>query len=121
MAGLKAGSLRHRIRIEYRAAVENTAGDPIQDPNTGEIIYVWTLLASVWAAKMPLSAAELLRAQQIQSQVTTRFVIRYRDDIDAAMRIVHNGVTFNIEGLIPDPDSGLEWLTIPASSGSNDG
>jgi SPP1 family predicted phage head-tail adaptor len=116
-----AGDLRHRIRIESFGNVLDSSGDVIQDPNTGEVQRAWGLVSQAWAAKMPLSARELLTAQQLESQVSTRFVIRYRSGLDPSMRVVHDGVNFNIEGIIPDPDSGREWLTLQCSSGQNAG
>lgn len=57
----------------------------------------------------------------MQSETTVRFVIAYRSDITAKMRIVHGTAVYNILGQIPDMDSNKEWLTIPASLGISDG
>ena len=48
-------------------------------------------------------------------------LIRYRDDIASAWRVVHKGCVYNIEGVLPDDNSGLEYLTLPCSQGVNDG
>ena len=64
---------------------------------------------------------EFLAAQANQSQVVARMVIRYRDGLHAAMRIVHRGKVYNPAGFLPDADSGLEYLTIPVTQGVNDG
>lgn len=110
---LSAGRLRHRIRIEQP--------NYTQDPITGEMVNGWALVADkVPAAIEPLSAREFIAAQAVQSQVTSRIVIRHRD-IDATMRIVHKGQAYNIHGVLPDPDSGLEYLTLPCSKGVNSG
>jgi len=110
---LSAGRLRHRVRIE-RPSYE-------QDPVTGEMVKSWELVAEkVPAAIEPLSAREFIAAQAVQSQVTTRIVIRRRE-IDATMRIVHRGQVYNIHGVLADPESGLEYLTLPCSEGVNDG
>lgn len=110
---LSAGRLRHRIRIE-RPGYE-------QDSVTGEMVLSWELVAEkVPAAIEPLSAREFIAAQAVQSQVTTRIVIRRRE-IDASMRIVHRGKIYNIHGVLADPKSGLEYLTLPCSEGVNDG
>lgn len=110
---LSAGRLRHRIRIERPSYT--------QDPITGEMTQGWELVAEkVPAAIEPLSAREFIAAQAVQSQVTTRIVIRRRE-IDATMRIVHRGQVYNIHGVLADPESGLEYLTLPCSEGVNDG
>ena len=37
------------------------------------------------------------------------------------MRILHRGKIYNIEGVLPDDESGLQWLTLPYSEGVKDG
>lgn len=107
---LSAGRLRHRIRIERP--------DYTQDPITGEMTQGWELVADkVPAAIEPLSAREFMAAQAVQSKVTARILIRRRDGIDATMRIIHRGLIYNIHGVLADPESGLEYLTLPCSEG----
>jgi SPP1 family predicted phage head-tail adaptor len=113
---LKAGRLRHRVAIQSKANV--------QDPVTGEMVPTWTTVTgwgSVPAAIEPLSAREFIAAQAVQSAVTARITLRYRAGLDASMRIVHNGTIYNIAGVLADPDSGLEYVTIPCSQGVNNG
>lgn len=111
---LSAGRLRHRVRIE-RPSYE-------QDPVTGEMILSWELVAEkVPAAIEPSSVREFISAQAMQSSVTARIVIRRRPGIDATMRIVHRGQVYNIHGVLADPESGLEYLTLPCSEGVSDG
>jgi SPP1 family predicted phage head-tail adaptor len=109
---LAAGRLRHRIRIDEQVVHVNSSGE--QD-------VAWEEVATVWAAIEPLSARESLLAEQVQSKVNARIVIRARDDIRASMRAVHGSTVYNIEGVIRDPDSGLEWLTLPCSTGVSEG
>lgn len=123
---LEAGRLRHRVRLERLDYMYDSQGDVYQDPTTGETPREWQEVATVWAAIEPVSAREFVRSQALQSQVTTRLVIRYRDDVDAAMRAVHvrrgrPDVVYNIHGVLADPDSGLEYLTLPCSQGLSDG
>lgn len=111
---LDAGRLRHRVTIQAR---EN-----IQDPITGESAIVWTdAWVNIAAAIEPLSARELIAAQAQQSEVTTRITIRTLAGLSAEHRLLHNGRIYNIAGVIPDPDSGQEWVTLPCSEGVNDG
>lgn len=123
---IEAGTLRHRVRIEKFDYLRDSNGDVIQDPVTGETKRAWAPVDTVWAAIEPLSAREFIQSQAFQSQVTTRIVIRYMDGIDASMRAVHErlgrpDVVYNIHGVLPDKESGLEYLTLPASQGVNDG
>lgn len=112
---LDAGGLNRRITIQSNVGT--------QDPNTGEIIPgAWTDWASNIAASVsPVSARELAQSQQTTSELRTRFVIRYRPGVISAMRVVYRGVNYDIQGVIPDPDSNLEWLTLDCSSGVNNG
>jgi SPP1 family predicted phage head-tail adaptor len=111
---IKAGQLRHRIDIEERTAS--------QDATTGETTYTWVLLhKNVPAAIEPLSVREFVAARAGQSEITVRVVIRYREGLDASMRIIHNSKVYNPQGWLPDMDSGIEYLTAPCSEGVNEG
>lgn len=112
---MQAGRLRHRITFEALALT--------QDPNTGEEVDAWS---AVWekvpAAVEPLSARDLIAAQAGQSEATGRMVIRYRPGVLPTMRIIYRGEIYNIQGpALPDPESGLEYLTILVAKGVNDG
>lgn len=111
---LSAGRLRHRISIQKQKN--------LQDPDTGELRTIWQDVATnVSAAIEPLSVREFIAAQQMQSAVTARITIRYRDGLTPGMRIVHGSRIYNPQGWLSDPDSGLEYLTAPCSQGVNDG
>jgi len=110
-----AGKLRHRIALQSLGLV--------QDPESGEMLPGWT---TVWdkvpASVQPLSARDLIAAQAGQSEATARMVIRYRAGVLPTMRILYRGAVYNMQGpALPDPDSGLEYLTILVAQGVNDG
>lgn len=108
---LNSGKLRHRVVIQYPLESQN------QD--TGAIDVVWTDVATVWSSIEPVSAREFIAAQSEGSKVSTRITMRYRPDIDAKMRLYHaaKGQYYNIEGVLADKESGLEYLTLPCSEG----
>jgi SPP1 family predicted phage head-tail adaptor len=117
---LSAGRLRHRVRIEALTALLDSNGDVVQDQETGEVSEVWTLLGECWASIEPLSAREFIQSQAIQSKVSARIIIRRQDYIPTAgMRVVHGVRIYNIEGVLEDKDSGLEYMTLPVSRGVN--
>lgn len=116
-----AGKLRHWVRLERFDFVQDSAGDPIQDPETGELRKEWALIAEVWAALEPLSAREFIQSGASQSQVSARITLRYRSDLNATWRIVYRGQVYNPEGILPDKESGLEYITVPVSMGTNEG
>lgn len=122
---LEAGRLRHRVRIEQLENLLDSNGEAIQDENTGEVARAWVEVATVWAAVEPLSAREFIQSQATQSQISARIVIRFREGLNAAMRLVHvrrsmPDVIYNIHGFLADKESGLEYFTIPVSAGVSD-
>lgn len=110
---MRAGKLRHRITLQRPGLT--------QDPLSGEMVPGWDLVATVWGSVEPLSAREFIAAQAGQSEVSARIVIRHRADVDATMRALHRGKVYNIHGVLADPKSGLEYLTLPVSEGANNG
>lgn len=112
---MRAGKLRHRITIQALGLV--------QDSETGEMLQEWeTVWEKVPASVEPLSARDLIAAQAGQSEASGRMVIRYRAGVLPTMRILHRGDVYDIQGQpMPDPDSGLEYLTILVGKGVNDG
>lgn len=113
MTGLNGGDLRHRVTLQQK--------QDSQDPVTGEIVTTWADVAELWAHVRPKSEKQLLEAESIQSKATVDIKIRYRTGIDHSMRIVHRNMYYNIEGVIPDHISGLEWIVLPCSEGINEG
>ncbi|MGP1293443.1 phage head closure protein [Serratia sp. CY31944] len=110
---MQAGKLRHRITLQKPEKVQN--------PDSGEMEDTWLDLTTIWAEVVPLSAREFVAAQAMQNAVTTRITIRYRQDIEPKYRILFRGKILNIEGILSDPKSGLEYLTLPCSEGVDNG
>lgn len=112
---MRAGLLRHRITFQSPGLV--------QDPLTGEMLPGWaTVWAKVPASVRPLSARDLIAAQAGQSEATARMVIRYRAGVLPTMRILYRDAVYSIQGPpLPDPDSGLDYLTILVAQGVKDG
>ena len=121
---IDAGRLRHRVRIDQLENLLDSNGEVIQD-DAGQVAQTWAEVATVWAAIEPLSAREFIQSQATQSQITARVIIRFRDGLNAAMRLVHvrrdrDDVIYNPHGFLADKESGLEYLTIPVSAGVSD-
>lgn len=74
----------------------------------------------VHAAIDAMKANERYLAQQIEAQGDYTVWIRWRDDIDANMRILWRGLPLDIKS-IPDQQRRGRWLAIFASSGVNQG
>lgn len=111
---LNEGKLRHRVDIDEPQYSQNT--------ETGEQTKRWKSWATgVPAEVVPSSAREFTAAQATQSKIVGRIQMRYRPGLRADMRIRHRDAVYNIEGILPDDDSGLEYINIPVSAGVNDG
>ena len=103
---IAAGRLRHRITIEKPTQV--------QDPVTGDLTEGWEeVVANLPAAIEPLSARDFIQSAAMQSEITTRITIRYRTGIVPDMRVLAAGRVYKIRGVLPDPVSGREHLTLP--------
>lgn len=110
---MNAGKLRHQVKLQRPVK--------IQSPTTGAVSNSWEYVADIWAEVVPSSAREFVAAMSVQSEITTRITIRHRNDVTARNRILFRGKIYNIEGVLPDPVSGIEYLTLPCSEGVNDG
>lgn len=106
---LAAGKLRHRVTIQQ--AVET------QNPDTGAVKVEWVLYAERWAEYVAQSVREFIAAAAVQSEVKGRFTVRTDQGVTADMRVIHRGKAYQILGVMPDPDSGLEYMTLPVSEG----
>lgn len=110
---LDTSKLRHVVSIQEKVYVQDSSGDMIHS-----WVDVWP---TVFANIEPLSAREFIASSTIESKVVARITIHFRDGLDSSMRIVHNGKMYNIEGILPDLDSGREYITLPCSYGVSDG
>lgn len=106
---LAAGKLRHKVVIQRP--------DVAQNPTTGEMEQSWVELDRVWASVEPASVREFIGSSAEQSEVKGKVIIRRRPDVDATMRIQYRGLTYQILGVLTDPVSGLEYITLPTAEG----
>lgn len=110
---LNAGDLRHTIAIQ---SLESTQDDQ------GNINQQWVnTFPQVYAKVEPLSVREFIAAQAQQNAVNTRITIRYREEVNPTMRVVYRGKVYDIEGVLEDADSGLEYMTLACSGGLTNG
>lgn len=111
---MQAGALRHRITIEQRV-------DEV-DSDDGALDESWAhAFGPISAEIVALSGRELIAAQAVQSKISTRIRIRHRPGVVASMRALHRGVIYNIAAVIPDPTSGVDYMTLMCESGVNEG
>lgn len=104
--------LIHRVRIDRRVKGSNSRG---------EVTYTYQPLVTIWAQANPLRGRDFFAAAQAQSEVTTRFRIRYRTGLDSTMRVVWRGAFYDIVGLPIEVDGARKWLDLMTRTGPQDG
>lgn len=90
---MRSGMLRHRVTLQRFQQGQDAYGGPVE---------TWEDVATVWASLEAMSGREFFASQQAQSEITQRIRIRYRADVTADMRAIHNGKVFNIVAPLPD-------------------
>jgi SPP1 family predicted phage head-tail adaptor len=107
---VKVGRLRHRLVLQS-----------MQDLDVdGEVVPSWTDLAEVWGSVEAMSGREYFAAQQVNSDVTTRIVVRWRTGVEAAGRVLHQVSAdsppaydvYDIVAPLADPVITRRWITL---------
>jgi SPP1 family predicted phage head-tail adaptor len=110
---MKVGRLRHRITLQEFISEPDSDGAVTED---------WFTVATGISAEITaMSGREFIAAQAIQSEVDTRIKIRFRQGMKAAMRALHRETIYDVQAVMPDPDSGIRYLTLLCKSGVNAG
>jgi SPP1 family predicted phage head-tail adaptor len=106
-----AGELRHRVTIQYLSATTNLT--------TGIVTEAWTTFATVWAKVSPVAVREfqneVVAGGIASAKISARIKIRYITGVVSSMRVTHHDRTFNIEAVLPDDLTGLQYLTLAVS------
>ena len=109
---MKAGKLRNLITIQSRDSGEDAAGQPLQ---------TWTDVASVWADILGANGMQTIKAPLDGVEINSySFRIRYREDINAGMRVVSNGQHFDVKQVRLDM-ARKEWADLICQLGGNEG
>lgn len=66
----------------------------------GQLIKSWATAATVWAAFAPVRGTESFLNAQKFSQIDARFTVRYMTGITTKHRINHDGVYYDIVGVL---------------------
>lgn len=94
-------SLNHRIQLLKRAAGADSAGSVSKE---------WVPVSEIWADVRFQSGAEVMRGGAEASTVKASIRVRARANIDASMRAVYRGATFDIQAILPDNDRAFAFL-----------
>lgn len=103
---MRAGRLRHVVTLERQSATKDSFG---------EVVDTWTTLGppTVRAAKQPLNGKEYFAAGGENSEVTTRFRMRYQTaiaDLNNSDRLVHGSDIYDIESVINQDGRNIELI-----------
>ncbi len=98
---IRAGELEQYITIEKPV---NTEGD------YGETTTTWTTHCNCWANIQNLKGKEYWDAKSINSEVTAKIKIRYRDDITADMRVKYESRYFYVNSFFDPYEERKELL-----------
>lgn len=112
--GLAAGALNRTVRIQRSTNGRDAAGQPIK---------VWTDVVSTWASVRSQTGMGTIVGDPsgVATSVTRySFRIRYRQGIDASMRVLMGGVPYDITSVQMDEDR-REWTDLVCNRGANDG
>lgn len=105
---MEPGRLDRRIRFERKDVTQN---------NYGEEGVTWTPIATMWAARQNLRGDEKWSAQQVAGELVSRYVIRYREDLNPTMRLIDGARIYDVHQLYPT-DERRHWMVIEASARS---
>lgn len=90
---MKAGRLRNRITIQKKV---------IGKDNFGQDIDQWVDVCNVRAEIRDISGREYQSSQAEQSQTDCKILIRHRNDITPDMRVLCNGIYYDIKAVLED-------------------
>lgn len=77
-----------RITIQQQSTTQDDYGQPLD---------TWTdVAANIYASIEPLTGRDFFAAKQINSEITTRITINYRNDILPKMRVVYGSKIYDI-------------------------
>lgn len=88
---MNPGQLRHRIIIQKQITTQDNFGEQYEE---------WNDITTVWANINPISGREFFAAETVNSEITHKVRLRYREDIKPDMRISYKGRIFRIESVI---------------------
>jgi SPP1 family predicted phage head-tail adaptor len=110
---MQAGKFNRKIQIQKPVFTRGATGQDVKG---------WAPHFDEWAQVHHLRGQEIREAAATDSEVETLFRIRYRKahGIDTTMRLMLDGVAYNIESCI-DVEEAHRFLEISCSTGRNRG
>jgi SPP1 family predicted phage head-tail adaptor len=95
-----AGDLRHRLVLEQLER---------EDDEGGGFTETWSELAELWAELRPIGGSEAVESDRLAGSITHEVHLRYRPDVQPAMRFREGTRVFHILAVI-DVEERKRWL-----------
>lgn len=77
----------------------------------GGVSESWVKIGDIWASIKPLAMREVFKHHQVDSQITHRITIRYRNDVRPEMRLVKGTRIFEIISVLNEKERN-RWLLL---------
>lgn len=97
---MQPGKLNCYVQIMQRQAGEDDHGQPVE---------TWQTFDQCWARIVRPSGYETVRANAEVSIVKAAIRVYFRTDLSAAMRVIHEGTTYEVKAVLPN--DGLKEFT----------
>lgn len=83
--------LKYRIQIQRPVVVRSDSGEPVTNwENTGQV------MADIYS----VTGREFFEANQVNSEVTIKIVIRFKDGLTTDMRVIHGSNIYNVVAVL---------------------
>lgn len=105
---MNIGSLKHKITIQRPGRIPDNGGGWTEG---------YTDYKTIAANVRPMTAKQLIEAEQAQFDVTHRVTIRFRTDITRVDRIVYKGREFDIKTLINEDEANRALILLCVERG----
>jgi SPP1 family predicted phage head-tail adaptor len=90
---MNPGELNRRISFQAKVSGYDADGYPV----VGDQI-----VKTLWADVVPLTSREFFQSQQTNTEITTRFIVRYRKDLNTKMTILYDSKKYEIVSILED-------------------
>jgi len=90
---MRAGQLKNRITIQQKVNGKDALGQTVDQ---------WVDVCAVRAEIRDISGREYQSSQAEQSQTDCKILIRHRNDITPDMRVLCNGIYYDIKAVLED-------------------
>lgn len=90
---MRAGLLKNRITIQQKVNGKD---------GLGQLVNEWVDVCTVRAEIRDISGREYQSSQAEQSQTDCKILIRHRNDITPDMRVLCNGIYYDIKAVLED-------------------